>query len=102
MDAYNLTFPSSYEFCSKYEELLQVCQTALDAWANRREEAHQLGLSGKELGDELVRLQAHFAKSYAILRNHTHECPCCLFVATGGNIPADGPAVTASHQTQPV
>jgi hypothetical protein len=73
------TFKTS--FCDKYEELLLVSKNALEVWANRREEAWQMGLRGKGLGGELVRLQADFAKSYAQLQKHTRECVMCQFVA---------------------
>jgi hypothetical protein len=72
------------EFCSAYEDLLAQCQDALAAWSARREEAWHLGLQGKELGAELTRLQANFAKSYARLQKHTHECALCEFVANLG------------------
>jgi hypothetical protein len=67
-------------FCDRYEELLVKCQVALERWTQRREEAWQLGLRGRALGGELVRLQADFAKSYAVLQRHVKECPLCEFV----------------------
>jgi urease accessory protein UreF len=98
MDTY-LTFSSADIFCSKYEELLEACQEALDAWAKRREEAAQLGQHGKELGNELIRLQADFAKSYAVLRKHKQECSLCQFAANVGTV--DTNAVMVSHNSQP-
>jgi hypothetical protein len=74
-----LSFKTS--FCSKYEELLVECQQALEVWAKRREEAGQMGWHSKEIGAELLRLQAAFAKSYAVLQKHTRECPLCEFVS---------------------
>jgi DNA repair exonuclease SbcCD ATPase subunit len=79
MENGNRTFKPA--FCSTYEDLLAKCQEALFAWSTRREEASRLGIQGKELGAELVRLQANFAKSYASLQKHTRECPVCEFVA---------------------
>lgn len=98
MDTYS-SFSANDTFCTKYDELLQVCQQALDSWATRREEAAQRGLCGKELGDQLVRLQADFAKSYAVLHKHKHECPLCQFAASFANV--DPNAVVVSHQSQP-
>jgi hypothetical protein len=92
------TFSSKNIFCDQYEELLQLCQQALDCWAKRREEASELGLHGKELGDELIRLQAGFAKSYAVLRKHKRECSRCQFAANVGNL--DSNAVIVSHSSQ--
>ncbi len=66
-------------FCSKYERLLEQCQRALETWSTRREEAWQMGLRGKELGSELIRLPADFAKSYAVLQKHVRECALCEF-----------------------
>jgi hypothetical protein len=94
MDMYS-SFSANRIFCSTYEELLQACQQALDSWAARREEAAQQGLCGKELGDQLVRLQADFAKSYAVLHRHKHECPLCQFAANLGV--ADSNAVVVSQ-----
>ena len=71
-------------FCTDYEQLLVRCQSALETWANRREEIHQLGLTGKEIGAELIKLQADFAKSYSLLQKHTRDCPLCQFVAKLG------------------
>lgn len=92
------TFSSKTIFCSKYEELLQLCQHALDSWAKRREEASELGLHGKELGDELIRLQADFAKSYAVLRKHKQQCSLCQFAANVENL--DSNHVIVSHNSQ--
>jgi hypothetical protein len=71
---------SKMTFCDQYEKLLSLCQKALETWATRREQAWQMGLRGKELGGELIRLQANFAKSYAVLQQHTRECPLCELV----------------------
>jgi hypothetical protein len=98
VDTYS-TLSAASSFCSQYDELLQACQQALDSWAARREEAAQRCLYGKELGDQLTRLQADFAKSYAVLRRHKHECPLCQFAASNlGNV--DSNAVVVSHQPQ--
>jgi hypothetical protein len=85
-------------FCSKYEELLVECQNALEVWAKRREEAWQMGWHGKEIGGELVHLQATFAKSYAVLQKHTRECPLCEFVSKiAKDDPSPSPYVTVMH-----
>jgi hypothetical protein len=99
MERINRTFkPAS---CSSYEDLLVKCQDALAAWSGRREEAWRLGLQGKELGAELVRLQANFAKAYAHLQKHTRECALCEFVANFGT---DAPLMARSstvNETKP-
>jgi hypothetical protein len=88
-------------FCSEYEQLLLVCQRALETWAKRREEAWQMGLNGKQLGNELIRLQANFAKSYATLRKHTQECPACSFVANIADRERQGQPVVVSNSSYP-
>jgi hypothetical protein len=30
---------------------------------------------GREAGDELLRLQATYARAYTVLQNHEHDCP---------------------------
>jgi hypothetical protein len=74
-----LTFKTS--FCERYEELLIQSQGALETWSKRQEEIQQLGLHGKEVGSELIRLQANFATAYAHLQRHTHECGLCQLVS---------------------
>ena len=67
--------------CNDYERLLKKCETALQIWDERREEICRARLSGKEVGDELLRLQADFARAYRVLRRHTDNCDLCRFVS---------------------
>ena len=67
--------------CDDYEELLSKCQGALEIFEERREEICQARLNGKVVGDELLRLQADFAKSYSMLRRHADNCELCRFVS---------------------
>jgi len=102
MDTKNEKQSPKTVFCTQYEQLLELCQNALSSWAKRREEAWQMGLRGKELGGELVRLQAEFAKSYAILSKHTRECPLCEVVAKiVNNEEARAPYLAAAHSSRP-
>jgi hypothetical protein len=64
-------------FCSELDRLLARYQRAMEAWAKRRDGAWHMGLRGKELGGELLRLQGDFADSYAALHKHRCECPLC-------------------------
>jgi hypothetical protein len=73
-----LTFKTS--FCEQYEQLLLESRDALEIWSNRQSEILQLGLHGKEVGDQLMRLQSNFAKAYARLQRHIRNCPACEFV----------------------
>ena len=66
-------------FCEQHDQLLARYQLALETWGKRREEAWHLGLRGKELNGELLRLQSEFAKAYALLHKHSRECLLCRF-----------------------
>ena len=65
-------------FCSDYEKLLDHCQLALAAWSDRSEYAREADISGEAVGRELLRLQARFAKCYAVLQKHVHSCERCV------------------------
>jgi hypothetical protein len=64
-------------FCETYEGLVCDCETARKEWKDRRREISELGLRGKGVDHELRRLQAGFAKSYAMVRNHLRGCDSC-------------------------
>ncbi|MGB7846684.1 MAG: hypothetical protein WBL63_13795 [Candidatus Acidiferrum sp.] len=70
--------------CADYDQVLTVCQKALEKWRSRREQIASSGLSGKEVADELLRLQADFAKAYSRLQHHKLNCELCLFVSKIG------------------
>ena|ERR1700739_2437765 len=63
--------------CSEYQRLLEECQGALKAWIERRSKTCRLRLIGKEEGDELLLLQAKYARAYALLQRHSHNCFRC-------------------------
>lgn len=71
-------------FCSEYEKLLCVCVQSLDTWKNRREEIANSVLREWEAGDELLRLQADYAKAYSRLERHGDNCELCNFVSKIG------------------
>jgi len=68
-------------FCSNYERLLCACVLSLNAWRNLREEITNSRLTSKEAGDELIRLQADYAKAYSRLEKHKNKCELCHFVS---------------------
>jgi hypothetical protein len=68
--------------CNKYQTLLQECESALAIWNERRAKISQSHLVGKEAGDELLRLQAKYARAYTLLENHAHNCSFCQLVAS--------------------
>lgn len=67
--------------CGDYEKLLNDCQKALDHWNARSERVRQTQQTGDEAGRELLRLQARFAKSYAVLQRHIERCERCQLAA---------------------
>ena len=71
-------------FCPEYEELLVRSHECLERWEALRQEAWNMGLRGRELGGELIRLQSEFARSFSTLQQHIRECKLCAFVANVG------------------
>jgi hypothetical protein len=67
--------------CVGYQRLLEECQVALEIWNEHRAEISQSRLIGKEAGDELLRLQAKYARAYTVLQNHLHNCLRCQLVS---------------------
>src|ERR1700730_8488337 len=65
------------QVCETYQGLLEDCEIALREWNERRAEISELGLRGKGIDDELRRLQAKFAKSYAMVGHHLLDCGSC-------------------------
>jgi hypothetical protein len=63
--------------CSDYQRLHEESQRALEIWNEHRAEACQSRLIGKETGDELLRLQAKYARAYTVLQNHERNCSLC-------------------------
>ena len=63
--------------CSEYQQLLEESTHAREAWDERRVEICRSRLVGKETGDELLRLQANYARAYTRLRKHVHTCRRC-------------------------
>jgi hypothetical protein len=67
--------------CSEYQRLLEEGQSALENWNEHRTEICRSRLFGKKAGDELLRLQAKFARALTVLRNHVHNCLRCQLVS---------------------
>ncbi len=60
--------------CTEHHVLLAECQRALEIWNERRAEFCQFRFIGREAGDELLRLQAKYARAYTVLQNHERNC----------------------------
>ena len=71
--------------CTDYENLLFACHKALVGWQAAREEVATInGFCGKKKSDELLRLQADYARAYARLESHEDKCELCRFVSKIG------------------
>lgn len=70
--------------CSTYERLLEKSQAKYEVWESRRKAVCEARSNVKEIGDELLRLQADFAKAYNDLRTHVHICKICQFFSKTG------------------
>jgi hypothetical protein len=66
--------------CEKYQTLLEECERALAIWNERRSEVAKSPVIAKEAGDELLRLQAKYARAYTVLQNHARLCSFCQLV----------------------
>jgi len=63
--------------CSEYQRLLEESQSALEIWKEHRAEFCQFRFVGREAGDELLRLQAKYARAYTVLQNNERNCSLC-------------------------
>ena len=63
--------------CSEYQQLLEQSKHARDIWDRYRAEICRSRLVVKESGDELLRLQASYARAYTRLRKHVDICLRC-------------------------
>ncbi len=77
----NKQFSFETAVCTEHQRLLEESQRALETWNDRRAEFCQSHLSGKEVGGELLRLQAKYARAYTVLRNHARNCSLCQLAA---------------------
>ena len=70
--------------CNQYQRLLEDCESALEIWDEHRAEVSESRWIGREAGDELLRLQAKFARAYAVLQRHSQDCLLCQLVSNMG------------------
>jgi len=77
----NKQFSVETAVCAEHQRLLEESERALEIWKDRRAEFCHPHLSGREAGDELLRLQAKYARAYTVLRNHAHNCSLCQLVS---------------------
>jgi hypothetical protein len=63
--------------CSEHQRLLEESENALEIWNEHRTEFCQFRFIRREAGDELLRLQANYARAYTVLENHERNCSLC-------------------------
>ncbi len=63
--------------CREHQLLLGESQRALEIWNQQRAEFCQFRFVQREAGDELLRLQAKFARASNLLQNHERSCSLC-------------------------
>ena len=67
--------------CREYQRLLEDCQSALELWDEHRAEVCESRFIRKEAGDQLLRLQAKYARAYAVMQRHSEDCLLCQLVS---------------------
>ena len=65
------------EVCSEYQRLLEESAAAREAWSKLRDEICWAQAVPKKAGDELLRLQARYARAYMLLQRHANACVRC-------------------------
>ena len=73
----NNQFSVETAVCTEHQMLLADCQRALEIWNEYRAEFCQFRFMRREAGDELLRLQAKYARAYTVLQNHERNCSLC-------------------------
>jgi hypothetical protein len=85
--------------CSEYEKLLEGSRRSLEIWNERRAEVLRSPLIAMEAGDELVALQAKFARAYTLLQNHVRNCNLCPSAArVEGRDSENSPKILADYE----
>jgi hypothetical protein len=60
--------PAETIVCSEYQRLLDACVSAREIWKKHGAKIYRYRLVGKQTGDELLRLQADYARAYYALQ----------------------------------
>ena len=86
--------------CSEYQTLLEESQSALENWNEHRAEISDSRLVSKGAGDELLRLQANYARAYTELQNHLHNCLRCRLVSRIEELDSENSVDALSESTR--
>ncbi len=73
----NNQFSIETAVCTEHQMLRAESQRTLEIWNEHRAEFCQFRFIGREAGDELLRLQAKYARAYTVLQNHERNCSLC-------------------------
>src|SRR5260370_17456346 len=73
----NNQFSVETAVCTERQMLLAESQRTLEIWREHRAEFCQFRFIAREAGDELLRLQAKYARAYTVLQNHERNCSLC-------------------------
>jgi len=73
----NNQFSVETAVCTEHQMLLAECQKALEIWNEHRAGFCQFRFIAREAGDELLRLQAKYARAYTVIQNHERNCSLC-------------------------
>ena len=69
--------PARVMVCGEYQRLLEESARAREAWSKLRYEVCWTELIPKKTVDELLRLQAKYARAFSLLQKHVHACARC-------------------------
>ena len=67
--------------CRDYRKSLEESAAAREAWSKLREQICWAQSVPKETVDELLRLQAKYARAYTRLQQHINNCERCRLVS---------------------
>ena len=67
--------------CTDYEKLLFACQQALENLHHVQKYIASLSSTDADTSDQLLRLEAAYARAYAHLESHDERCQLCRFVS---------------------
>ncbi|HTZ48740.1 MAG TPA: hypothetical protein VMH20_14185 [Verrucomicrobiae bacterium] len=67
--------------CIDYERLLYACQRALENLHQLQKQIASLSPGDAEASNQLLRLEAAYARAFAHLESHDEQCQLCRFVS---------------------
>jgi hypothetical protein len=68
--------------CAEFQTLLAESQVALTDWNQGRAKIHKSRRRGPDADSELRILQGNFAKAWALLQFHEHDCEICQLISS--------------------